>query len=73
MGIKSIWDEWCENYPCRKVDKLYQPYDKNSGFELRLDAESFKEFVEITDERGGFEIVEFEGKFWVCYKEDEWR
>lgn len=60
------WKEWCEAYPCKKVDIEPVPWDEHAVYEKREDAETFKEWIEINYEMSGIEVLEFENKYYVC-------
>jgi hypothetical protein len=64
------WEAWCEAYPVREVGEdelaLLALTSSNEGaFPTRREAEARKDWMEITYECGGFEIVKCGELFWI--------
>lgn len=62
------WEAWCAAYPVREatLDDLGPKWTLAEGpFDDRRAAESRMEWLEVTHERGGFEVVTFMGQFFV--------
>jgi hypothetical protein len=60
------WQLWCETYPARaaKLDDLVAQY-ADGPYDDQIQAEKHKEWLEMTHERGGFEVVKHLDKFFV--------
>lgn len=60
------WEAWCEAYPVREVTELHpELYSVSEAFATRKEAEARKDWMEMTYECGGFEIVKCDGLFWI--------
>lgn len=60
------WESWCRAYPAREVEKIeHDIYSYEGPFESRVEAESHKDWMEVTYECGGFEVVSCKDQFWI--------
>jgi len=62
------WADWAKTYPARKVENLPNHQDAEI-FDDYINAVSYKNYLEDMHDRGGFEIVEYEMKFYIIDKE----
>lgn len=62
------WEEWGKEYPARKVEE--KPTTTDPIHDNYYDAIKHKDWIEVTYEVGGLEIVEFEGLFYIVSRKD---
>jgi hypothetical protein len=60
-------DEWCEQYPARKVSEIPEYICDDITFDNQWDAERHLESIEMEYQCGGREVVEFNGLFYITY------
>ncbi len=58
------WAEWAKTYPARKVTELPN-YMEGEDFDDYLEAVEWLEGLETLQEIGGFEIVEYQERFYI--------
>lgn len=64
-------DLYFATYPVKSVNVEPIPIDDQAIYINRVDAESYQEWVEITENCGGLEILEFNNKYYVCWRKNE--
>lgn len=63
------WAKWCLVYPVREVFEC--PKESEAGpYSDREDAENDRDWHEITYERGGYEVVSYQGSFYLINKRE---
>ena len=61
------WEEWDKAYP---VPEVYEePQYIIETFSNRMDAEQYKENLELAEDRGGFEIVLYKNVYFLILEE----
>lgn len=60
------WEEWCKAYPARdaKLDDLAAKLAEGP-FDTQVEAEQRSDWLQTTHERGGFEVIRFQEKFYI--------